>query len=59
MKKKIRHTLFVLLGAPMLLQASCFNAADFQAIAEGQFIMLVNAMINSVTTDFLRGAIGG
>ncbi len=59
MKKHIRHTLFVLLGAPMLLQVSCFNAADFQAIAEGQFIMLVNALINSVTSDFLRGAIGG
>ncbi len=45
-------------AAPMLLQVSCFNAADFQAIAEGEFIMFVNALINSVTSDFLRGAIG-
>ena len=59
MKKRIRHTLFVLLGAPMLLQVGCFSAADFQAIAEGQFIMFVNALINSVTSDVLRGAIGG
>ncbi len=43
----------------MLLQVGCFSAADFQAIAEGQFIMFVNALINSVTSDVLRSAIGG
>ena len=59
MKKRTRQTLFALLGAPMLLQVGCFSAADFQAIAEGQFIMFVNALINSVTSDVLRGAIGG
>jgi hypothetical protein len=59
MNKRIRQTFFALLGAPMLLQVGCFNAADFQAIAEGQFIMFVNALINSVTSDVLRGAIGG
>ena len=59
MKKRVRHTLFALLGVPMLLQVGCFNASDFQAIAEGQFIMFVNALINSVTSDVLRGAIGG
>ena len=59
MKNRIRHTLFALLGVPMLFQVGCFNASDFQAIAEGQFIMFVNALINSVTSDVLRGAIGG
>ncbi len=59
MKKRIRDTLFALLGVPVVLQVGCFSAADFQAIAEGQFIMFVNALINSVTSDVLRGAIGG
>ena len=59
MKKRIRHTLFALLSVPMLFQVGCFNASDFQAIAEGQFIMFVNALVNSVTSDVLRGAIGG
>ena len=59
MKKRIRQTVFALLGAPMLLQVGCFSAADFQAIAEGQFIMFVNALINSVTSDVLRSALGG
>ena len=59
MKKRMRHTIFVLLGTPMLLQVGCFNASDFQAIAEGQFIMFINALVNSVTSDVLRGALGG
>ncbi len=59
MKKRIRHTLFALLGVPMLFQVGCISAADVQAIAEGQFIMFVNALINSVTSDVLRNAIGG
>ncbi len=59
MKKRFRRSLFALLGAPMLLQVGCISAADFQAIAEGQFIMFVNALINSVTSDVLRSAIGG
>ncbi len=59
MKKRVRHTLFALLGAPMLFQVGCVSAADFQAIAEGQFFMFVNALINSVTSDILSGVIGG
>lgn len=59
MTKRTRHTIFVLLSTPMLLQVGCFNASDFQAIAEGQFIMFINALVNSVTSDVLRGAIGG
>ena len=57
--QKTGRRLLALLGAPMLLQVGCFSASDFQAIAEGQFIMFVNALINSVTSDVLRGAIGG
>ena len=59
MKNKFRHTIALLLSTPILLQVGCFNAADFQAIAEGQFIMFINALVNSVTSVVLRGAIGG
>ncbi len=59
MKKRIRHTLFVLFGAPMLFQFGCISAADIQDIAEGHFITLVKSLINSVTSDVLSGAIGG
>jgi len=44
-------------ASPVLLQLGCFNPSDFRAIAEGQFIAFVNALVNSVTSDAIQGAL--
>lgn len=54
MRRFIR-ALCLLLASPMLLQLGCFNPADFQAIAQGQLIAFINALINSVTSDAIQG----
>ena len=59
MRDKIRNALFFMSGLPVLFQVGCVSAADVQAIAEGQFISFVNALINSVTSDLISGVIGG
>jgi hypothetical protein len=59
MKKNILRTLMIALSAPTLFQPGCFNASDFRAIAEGQFIGFVNALIGSVVSDLIRGVTGG
>lgn len=50
---------FVTFGAlsPVVLQLGCFNASDFRAIAEGQFISFINALINSVVSDAIQLAL--
>ncbi len=59
MKKKIARTLMVALAVPPMLQVGCISAADVQTLAEAQLILFFNALINSVTTDFITGALGG
>lgn len=53
MKHAIRF-IALSVSSPVVLQLGCFNASDFRAIAEGQFISFVNALINSVTSDAIR-----
>lgn len=59
MRRNVLRPLIAAVSAPVLLQPGCFNAADFRAIAEGQFIAFVNALIGSVVSDLIRGALGG
>lgn len=42
----------------LVFQAGCLTPSDVQSIAQGQFISFVNALINTVTTDAIRGALG-
>lgn len=48
----------LVVASPLLLQLGCFNLSDFRVIAEGQVISFVNALINSVTSDVIRSALG-
>ena len=58
---KSRKPILVLLGAGVALvsQTGCLAQLDVQRIAEGQFISFVNALINTVSSDAIRGALGG
>jgi len=50
---------FVSAIAVLLLQAGCLTPSDVQSIAQGQLVSFINALINTVTSDAIRGALGG
>jgi len=58
---KIRNRALMLFGASaaLVLQAGCLTPSDVQSVAQGQLISFVNALINTVTSDAIRGALGG
>lgn len=45
--------------AVLLFQTGCVTPSDVQSIAQSQFISFINALINTVTGDAIRGALGG
>jgi len=51
--------LFVPTFAGLLFLTGCLTPSDVQSIAQGQLISFINALINTVTSDAIRGAIGG
>jgi hypothetical protein len=57
--KRIARLLLTAVAGGALLQPGCFTPSDFAAITEGQFIAYINALISSVTSDLIRGALGG
>ena len=59
MMRVIFRILTVAAVSPIMLQLGCFNPSDLRAILEGQFISLVNALINSVTSDAITALLGG
>ncbi len=58
MRKKIVRMVIAVLSAPVLLQVGCLSGNDIRAMAEGQFVSFVNALINASASDAIRGAIG-
>ncbi len=44
---------------PAHLQTGCLTPSDVQSIAQGQLISFINALINTGTSDAIRGALGG
>lgn len=58
---KSRNRVLILLGAcvTLVFQTGCLTPFDVQSIAQGQLISFVNALINTGTSDAIRGAIGG
>lgn len=58
---KITYRSLTMLGllTTLFLQAGCLTPSDVQSIAQGQLISFVNALINTVTGDAIRGALGG
>ena len=42
----------------LTLQAGCITPLDVQNIAQGQLISFINALLNTVTSDAIRGALG-
>lgn len=58
---KIRTRALFLLSASivLVLQAGCLTPSDVQSVAQGQLISFINALINTVTSDAIRGALGG
>ena len=59
MRRKIVRVVLAVLSTPVLFQAGCLSGTDVRAIAEGQFVSFVNALINASTSDAIRGALGG
>jgi len=51
----------MLVGASvvLVLQTGCLTPFDVQSIGQGQLISFINALINTGTSDAIRGAIGG
>lgn len=43
----------------LVFQSGCLTPSDVQSIAQGQLISFVNALINTVSGDAIRGALGG
>ncbi len=54
-----KRRFLVLVCMLLVFQAGCLTPSDVQSIAQGQFISFVNALINTVTSDAIRGALGG
>jgi len=54
-----KRLFFVPAFAGLLFLAGCLTPSDVQSIAQGQFISFINALINTVTSDAIRGALGG
>lgn len=56
-----RNRALIFLGASVALvfQTGCLTPSDVQSIAQGQLISFINALINTVTSDAIRGALGG
>ena len=50
---------FVPMIAVLLFQTGCITPSDVQSIPQNQFISFINALINTVTSDAIRGALGG
>jgi|GEM_PF-2528833 len=59
MKAGYRRTMLLCASAVLVSQAGCLTPFDVQSIAQGQLIAFVNALINTVTSDAIRVAIGG
>lgn len=59
MTKKILRVLLVTGSTPVLFQVGCLTLTDVDAIAQGQFIMFVNALLNAFTADVITAALGG
>ena len=58
MKNIKRHVVRTVLIGLLLVQAGCLTPNDVRAIAEGQLISFVNALINTATSDAIRSALG-
>ncbi len=43
----------------ILFQTGCLTPFDVQSVAQGQLISFINALINTVTSDAIRSALGG
>jgi len=54
-----KRLIFVPMLVVLVLQTGCLMPLDVQSIAQGQFISFINALINTVTSDAIRGALGG
>ncbi len=59
MKSKYRTLIFLGAGVALVFQTGCLRPFDVQVIAQGQLISFINALINTVTSDALRGVLGG
>ncbi len=59
MKSKNRVLTLVVASVVLVLQTGCLTPIDVQSIAQGQLISFINALINTGTSDAIRGALGG
>jgi len=58
MRRKWMRLTLAMVCMPPLLAVGCLSGNDVRAVAEGQFVAFVNTLINSVTSDAIRAAIG-
>ena len=58
MKRRCDRVLMAVFSVILLVQAGCLRPADVGAIAEGQLISFVNALINTATSDAIRAGLG-
>ncbi|MCO6438631.1 MAG: hypothetical protein J5J06_16180 [Phycisphaerae bacterium] len=59
MKSTNRALMFIVSSVMLVFQAGCLTPSDVQSVAQGQLISFINALINTVTSDAIRGALGG
>jgi hypothetical protein len=58
MKSRNRILILFSAGVALVSQTGCLTPLDVQSIAQGQLVSFINALINTVTSDAIRGAIG-
>ncbi len=59
MNSRKRTLLMLSASVVLVLQTGCLTPFDVQSVAQGQFISFINALINTVTSDAIRGALSG
>lgn len=59
MKTRRRIPVLLFAAFALVFQPGCLTPSDVQSIAQGQLISFINALINTATSDAIRGAIGG
>lgn len=59
MKTRRRVPVLLCATVALIFLTGCLTPSDVQSVAQGQLISFINALINTVTSDAIRGALGG
>jgi len=59
MKIKNRTLMLLSASAALVFQTGCLTPSDVQSVGQVQLISFINALVNTVTSDAIRGTLGG